>query len=412
MSMGSYMINIKKDRDICRVFFIYWIVLLIWQNAFAAIDNTAVDSALKFVLLGYLAFSYLRNGRTVRRRNIILFLVFSISLLITYLSCDINNTSLGNVVYYLYPVISLFLMHCIGSECTVSRNQVEKMNNYILLVLVISVLYTVIFHPNQYINAIGAQGSGYGNELCSFFASMHEYALYLFYGIAICINRVADRERLRATYVILFIVFMFTMILTFSRTAVAACVVYISIYAFMNRREKIGKLMIAFLLLGFVLIMLQSSLYDYLFKIVWKSGLTNSRDALTQQAISYFLTGDLWSKLYGHGASGTRLFFKDSLGYASVHNGYLQVLLYFGIFGLLFMVGYLLQSFRECIRFFRVNREVALQSLVMLIFCALVMYPQTFIIFSSSIDCFFLTAMFLVVPKYQRNAVLYGNYEQ
>lgn len=410
MSEEFYMDN-RNSIDICKVFSAYWIVLIVWQNVFSYLANSAADSILKFALLGYLFFSYIRMGKKVRGRNLMLLILLSVSLCITFFSFDYSNSSLGTIVYYLYPVISLFLMYCVGSECIVSKNQVEKMNNNILLVLIISIIYTIVFHPNQYINAVRAQGSGYGNELCSFFASMHEYALYLFYGLTICINRLADRTRSHGRYIILFIAFLITMILTFSRTAIAACLVYVLIYAFINRKYRIGKFIISFLILGIIIILIQPALSSFLFKIVWKSGLTNSRDALTQQASAFFASGDIWNKLFGHGVVETRNYFKDSVGYASVHNGYLQVMLYFGISGLLFMVGFLIRTLFDCLCFFRTNRDVALQSFVMLIFCGLVMYPQTFIIFSSSIDCFFLTAMFLVVPKYQRNAVRFKVYD-
>lgn len=402
--------KIRNKFDICKIFVFYWIALIIWQNVFDSQNRGTVNAIVKVFLLVYLTFSFFRVRTSVNRNAFIMLLLFVLSQMITFVLCDADNVSLGIIVQYVYPSLLLLLVHCVGHDLFVTKKQVDKMNGYILIVLVISILYILLFEPSQYTTAINAQNSGYGHELCSFFTSMHEYAVYLFYGVAVCINRIVDRTKGQLVYYILLVIFFATMIFTFSRTAIVACMAYIFVYSILNIQEKISKAVICSAIIFVIILSLKTSLYEYIFQVVWKSGEISSRDILTELAYNYLENGSVIEKIFGHGIAKTRAYFFATGEYGSIHNGYLQVLAYYGGVGLVFMLSYMLTQLRDIAKLFKIDKNVALSSLCMLIFCILAMIPQTFIVFTSSIDCYFITVMLLVIPKYQRNSVLVGQY--
>ena len=117
--------------------------------------------------------------------------------------------------------------------------------------------------------------------------------------------------------------------------------------------------------------------------------------------------------MFGHGVIATRSIFSDELGYGSIHNAFLQILLYYGIVGLIFLMGFMVHELIAIGKFIKIYRIVGIVyrdagtiGLAYLVFTTLIMFTNTFIIFFSSIDCFFITAMFILIPKYERNGLL------
>lgn len=397
--------NSKKNINVCRTFLIYWLALILWQNLFKAETRGGIDAIFKVFLLGFLIVSFLQRKLFINRNNIIVLALFGFSQMITLFLCDIQYQSIGVVVSYLYPIVYIFLVYCIGNNLTATKKQVDKMNNYILIVLLISIFYTLIFDPKQYTKAIQEQDSGYGSELSSFFLSMHEYALYLFYGITVCVNRITEKKKGYFVYYLLFFTFFATMVFTFSRTALVGCLVYLCIYALLNRKSNFSKVFVVLVCVAFLVILTTPAISDYVYKVVWKSGHMSSREKLNELAGIYFEEGTILNKFFGHGITSVNTFFVNEGDIQSVHNAYLHVLLCYGITGIAFFVAYLIVQVVNILRFFKYDKAVALSSFGMLVFSILVMIPNTFLIFSSSIDCFFITSMMLVIPKYQRNAV-------
>jgi len=110
-------------------------------------------------------------------------------------------------------------------------------------------------------------------------------------------------------------------------------------------------------------------------------------------------------KVFGYGYAETRAHFVTSLDHGSVHNAYLQVLLYYGLVGCVSMVLFVLTQVITSIRFLRVDRFVGTVSLALVLCAAAMMVTNTAILFTSPIDSFFLTMFFIWVPKYVRNCV-------
>jgi O-antigen ligase len=398
-------------KGVCYIFIVYWLVLVLWQNLGSASLRGTADTILKLALLSFLTAKFFLKSHYVKKKEMAIIYVFAITQMISLMLNDAGSFSFSLAVFYAFPTLFLFLTFGIGSRFCVSEKEIEMMNKLVIIVCLYAILYTIVFEPAQFIAAFSSK-SGYGSELHAFFISMNEFAMYLFYGIVSCIMKI---ERLKnestskkLAYYVMLAIFLGVQILTFSRTSIIATLAFLIVYSVIFFKSKLSKKILICLLISLAIIVAVDPIRDYFFRTVFKSGKSNSRMKLLPMAIEFFKNGTPLQKLFGHGISSTREYFFSELTYGSVHNGYLQIILYYGVVGLTFLLAFLIGQFISIVRMFKKDRYVGVLSLSMLAYVVLTMFPSTLIIFSSSIDCFFLTSVLIILPKYMRNAVIRG----
>lgn len=159
-------------------------------------------------------------------------------------------------------------------------------------------------------------------------------------------------------------------------------------------------------------IFLSKDVREFFFKIVLKDNNLAGRDELYELAIQYFNNADVWEQLFGRGITETRDYFTISTTHGSVHNAYLQVLLYYGVIGLIFMLCFILCRFFAAIKLIKKDKFLGVLNLGLTLTGVLLMTTNTSIIFNSPIDSFFLTSFFMVIPKYTENAVINESFNE
>lgn len=392
-------------KSITKAIYYYWLVLLIWQNLFNSSLRGMADILIKMILLVFLIIRFYEIGTT--RGGKIGIILFSITMLTSFIANDVFSPffSLSTILFYLFPCLYAHLVYTTGGGITIDEDELWYVNKRIIFVTFLAVLYIFAFDRGQFTTALSAT-NGYGNELHGFFASMYEFSLYLFYSITCCIKRI-DSGYLKGFsaigWYVLIGLFMLTMVLTFSRTIIACCIVYLSIYSILNRRSSARHLIIFAGVVFAIMCFTIPSLRMYVFRTVWKEGISNSRQRLYEAAIEFYNESSLLHKLIGSGVGISRAYFRAGEGYGSIHNGYLQVLIYYGIIGILWIIAMTiaqLKKIREC---FYANKGLAIESTAFLSAILLTMIPSTVIVFNSPIDSFFLTSFFLVIPRYRMN---------
>lgn len=398
-------------KSIANSIFIYWLTLIIWQNLFTSTIRGVADTIVKIVLLCYLVISFHNNRTTngLSSKGVFFFVTSFVGLLI-FNEIFSSYFNIGNSLFYLFPCVYAYCVFNLGSKIGLTSSEIKNINKKIIYVVFLAVLYTVIFDFSQFRQALYAT-NGYGNELHGFFTSMYEFALYLFYAITCCIREIdddsIDKKKHRLVYYMLTLIFFFVMILTFSRTIIVCCIVYMLIYALLNKNSHAGKFIIFTGIIGLILCIVVPSLNKYIFETVWKSGISNSRELLYATAITTYEDLPFCNQIFGLGVGMTRAYFLEAAGYGSTHNGYIQVLFYYGWVGIFWLVMLGLSQVRIIMMCFHYNRIAAVESLALLVAAFLSMIPSTVILFNSSIDAFFLTTFFIVIPRYRINYELY-----
>lgn len=392
-------------KNVSFMLFAYWAVLVVWQNVGYAQTRGAVDLIVKIVLLGCFVSFFLFNTKTINK-NLIYVLLFSVALLITLFS-EPKITS-DVIISYVFPIIFLLMIYCFGNNHQINMRQLICFCDSVIIVVLYSAVYALIFCRDQFMSAFSINNA-YGNELSSFFVSSHEYGMYLVYAITACIFCLVFKKNekfiKKLPYIVCIAVFVPNLILTFSRTAMLGAALIIVVYILFSKNRKLVIGFISLVCIAVIAVVFSPMLQDFIFKILLKGNNLAGRDELFDLAIRYYNDGTLTDKLFGRGIITSRDFFEVATDHGSVHNAYLQVLIYYGAVGLICMIAFLFVQFIACIKEIKRDRFIGVMSLGMLSAAMAMMFTNTAMIFNSPIDSYFLTLFAVVIPKYVRNAL-------
>ena len=398
----------KRKRFLPFALFIYWAVLVLWQNMGDYTARSSTDVVLKVCLLVWLFVWYIICIPVVRIKywSMLWFVLFLFSQLLTFSSE--KGTGLSIVVAYIFPAFFLFFSFIYGNQYKISKAQYVNFLHCIIAVAAYSAIYALIFKTEQFLSVFSISNA-YGNELTSFFVSNHEYGMYMLGGIISCILCLELRKKeiflKKITYVLCLILFIPNLILTFSRTSMLAMVIFLFLY-FSFAGKVTGRWIFVISVMAIVIAWLSiEPARKFIYEIILKENNMAGRDDLYALAIQYFREGSLWQRLFGRGILESREYFEMMTDHGSVHNGYLQVLIYYGLTGLGFMVCFLMSQLIVTAKLIKKDRFVGVICFGLIAVCISLMFANTSIIFNSPIDSFFLTMFTIIVPKYLGNGI-------
>ena len=400
----------KQKGYLHIVIFIYWAVLVVWQNISEYSAQGTIDTLLKIGLLLFLTISYLAitgKNQTIKPLNLALFTLFLLTQIFT-LFFELNF-SFRIIVSYVFPLLFVFLSFVYNSSYKISKAEYVTFLNCIIAVVAYSALYAVVF-KTEYFRQAFSISSAYGNELSSFFVSNHEYGMYLLAGIIACIVCLEYKKeqplRKKFLYFACILLFIPNLVLTFSRTSILAMVGFLTIYVFFMGQSKTKRWAVAAIFALLMIFIFSQTFRDFILKIVLKENTSAGRDVLYRLAIDFYKDSDLLHQIFGSGIQTARSFFDAETSHGSVHNAYLQVLVYYGVVGLTFMIGIILSRLNASVKLIKKDKFTGIVLLALTVSCILLLFSNTTILFNSPIDSFFLTAFFIVIPKYLENGLL------
>ena len=397
-------------NSIAFMFLIYWLVLVIWQNLGKVTAKTSIDAILKLLLLIYFVITYIKKSRKV---NYKIFFAFFLAGMFAITAVNEKSFSINSLISYVYPIIFIIMVYGFGDKIEINKKQLLMFCNCIIGVVLYTVIYSFIFCFDEFIQALTA-ANAYGNEFSSFFISGHEYGMYLASGIISCLiclrlyEKISKRKKI--FYIVSLILFSINLIVTFSRTSIVAVIIFFIIYCIFDN----GKLKRRISLLAFVTLIIcitTPTISNFISNIVFKKNNLAGRDELYINAIEFYKESPTFKKVFGHGINETQSYLLRNLGHTSVHNGYLQILLTYGIIPLMLLIFFMVVQVITSIRTMKKNRFMGTIFLGLVLMSMMVMFTNTSIIFTSSIDSYFLTIFAIVVPKYIKNSINNNNFD-
>lgn len=401
-----------EHKSISQTLFIYWFVLVVWQNISSVGTRSGVDIVLKIGLLSYLTWSFLRQSG-LKMHN---FCGVSLFLLTQVVSLLLENEPTFSVyISYIYTGLIVVLVFGIGKKLEVTKKELTHMFDAIIAVSLYAAIYALIFCTSQFKSAFSIT-SAYGNELSSFFSSSHEYALYMaaaIIGCVVCLDLNRDIVTAkRFFYIVSMAILVPNLILTFSRTVLLGTMCFFIVYVLGTKNSKIKKWIIIACIAVVTLYIGNLKIRSFVDNIVFKGNKSTSRNILFSTAIELFSKGNFINKTFGYGINYSRNYMESTAKYGSVHNAYLQVLLYFGIIGLSWLIIFLIVRAWHLLHTYKQNRYWCTVFFGLLIWAATMMITNTFVLFTSSIDCYFLTMFAVIVPMFATNSINAGNFEK
>lgn len=391
-------------KNVSFMLVMYWAILVVWQNIGGSQARSSIDVIIKIGLLVYFMIFFIKTSRKVYKK-IILVMCFAIVLFITFLN-EIN-ISLNTIIFYIYPILFTTMIYGIGDRYTVNKEQLLKYYNCIIVITLYAAIYAVIFCREQF-TGISTVNNAYGNELSSFFVSSHEYGMYLVSASIACLVclKYVNNKKSSMFYIVSLSIFLPNLVLTFSRTSIFAMVIFLIIYSMFDK-GNLKKYILVFTAIVILIIIINPDIRVFIYEIVLKGNSLGSREELFEGAVEYYKNGTIMEKLFGFGINRPRQYFSDSFGHGSIHNAYLQVLLYFGASGLIALLLFLSSQIASCLKLIRKDRFMGSIMLAILFMAIGIMFTNTSTMFMSSIDSYFLTVFSVVIPKYVKNSIQY-----
>ena len=399
--------SIKK---IHMVLFVYWFILVIWQNIRSGDNRSGMDVIIKVSLLLFLVCCYLFKSHKVNRNALLISYIWFFCYLVTFFK-DKSGFNLGIMIPYIFPVLFFFLTFAIGHKFEITKKELLVFLNCNIAIVLYMVVYALLFCSDQFFNAFSLQ-SAYGNELSSFLVSNMEYGMYLLFGIIACIICLELNEKLnkfqRMCYYFIVVLFAINLVLTFSRTSIIAFIVLMLLYVFFAKSKKTKKIILFLFVIAIAAILLLPSLQEFFVDIVFKGNADSGRSELANIGLNIYQSSSLDRIFFGNGFSNVSDMIELSSIHSNTHNGYIQVLLATGICGLIITVGILVVQFIINLKFIQQAKKYSFLLILYagsVLIAAVYMMTSTCTIFYSNIDAYYLTIMAFIIPKYVRNAI-------
>lgn len=399
--------SIKK---IHMVLFIYWFILVIWQNIRSGDNRSGMDVIIKVSLLLFLVCCYLFKSHKVNKNTLLISYIWFFCYLVTFFK-DKSGFNLGIIIPYVFPVLFFFLTFALGNRFEITKKELLVFLNCNIATVLYMVIYALIFCTDQFVNALSLQNA-YGNELSSFLISNMEYGMYLLFGVIACIICLELNEKLnkfqKIFYYFVIVLFVINLVLTFSRTSIIAFVLLMLLYVFFAKSKKTKKIILFLFVIAIIAIFVSPSLQDFFANIVFKGNANSGRSDLANLGLNVFQNSSLDRKIFGNGFSNISDMIELLSSHKNTHNGYIQVLITTGICGLIIIVGILVTQFIANLKFLRQTKKYSFLLILYagsVLIAAVYMMISTCTIFYSNIDAYYLTIMAFIVPKYVRNAI-------
>lgn len=402
---------LKNRNNIHMVFLFYWCILVMWQNIFGTSNRSELNVLIKLGLIVILVAYYLVHTKEYFIKRSMIYPTFVLVILVPLLC--VETVTLDTAISYLFPCLFVFLTLIIGDKYEINQKQLISFFNIVIIVVAYMAIYAIVFCREQFLSAFSVT-TAYNNELSSFLVSNHEYGLYLVCGITgcvVCLNLKRSLElRKRIPYIVALVLFVPNLILTYSRTSIFGMLCLLVVYLVLSEKSRIKNAIIIFFAIVVLLVCKIPQLRSYFLVIVLKNNRLAGRDNLLKLAMEYFKSGSTEQKLFGFGITNSRRFFELKTSHGSVHNAYLQILIYFGAIMLLFMIIFLILQLLDNFKLYRMDKFWGAICIAVLVMCICVMFVNTAFIFNSSIDSYFLTIFSIIIPKYVRNSIYAGTF--
>lgn len=396
--------NSKSRNKYLVALFLYWLILLIWQNFAVYISNSILSIIIKVGLVIYLLIVFFQ--RTIKGNKQFLWLIFFLYSVVSFFINE-HSANTNALIYYFFPAVFSLIVFVFGDGISVSLDEYIGFLKAFIWNVFFTALYAVIFQ-GSYFTQLLSRSSSYGYELTSFFTSNHEYGMYLSFAIAsilICYNTI-DNKNKRFGYILLLIFFAVNLIATLSRTSIASCLVILVVFGLLSRKSSIKWIMLAVAVILVVVFISSARIQSFVDVVLLKGGNDAGRTKMWENAINYFINSTWLNKLFGHGYSTIGDYTRSAFSHGSVHNSFLQVLLIWGISGLTFLIGVIIYSIKKAISVIRIEKNLGFVFLALSLSTIAFMFTNTACLMESPIDSFMLTVFTVVLPKFVCNSLL------
>ena len=380
----------------------YWIMVILWQTFRPVANRSLVDTFVKVALFGIVLLYSIKHRNTKHSNNItVIFAVYLITQVITIFCDSITNGVVITTIFMMIQIV-VFLIWLHNEE--ISKATLEWFAKGVIIVAIVMGAYSIIYKTGRFIRAYTSIGA-YGSECRSFLYSNHEYALYLATAIMFTVWLQFSKRIEWKSFVLLISFLAINLISAFSRTAIMGCIIAVSLLAFAAGKEYFSRLVVTGCSVFFIS-MASGKIRNFILNKILKGSIEKAgsivdegRSAMYQSEWWYFKEGSLLEKLFGHGYAGNQ---------AGGHDAYLVILNTGGVIMFIFFMTLVIFCLKKSWICMQNDKMIGSLCLGLQMLVLLYMVAQTPIIFYSTMDSFFITVLFVMIPFYTSNYLANG----
>lgn len=390
---------IKKQKTVTHIMFIYWILVILWQTFRPVGNRSIVDIAVKIILFSFVCI-YAWNHQNARRSGVVqsFLIVFILTQLFTIF---LDVLSLSTVITFVFMVAQIVVFLVLLRNSTIDYKQLLQFGKWLIITALFMSVYNIVFRFNRF-SLLFTGGGGYGAECRSFLYSNHEFAVYLSVAILFLINSLFETKKRRIYKFVTLIIFVLNLLSTYSRTAILGCFIAVAVLLLINNKYwffvYLGAIAIIFLISNN-----NATVYDFIYNQLFKGENSTNNSIFVDQGrlemysgeLSFFINANLVQKIFGRGYVGGVV--------GGGHNAYLYILNIGGIVMFVLFMFIIVWSIINALKCYRFNKKITSICLSMQLFSLLYMLVQTPILFFSTMDSYFITIIFVIIPLYCLN---------
>ena len=388
----------RKKFNILVVGLNYWTLLMFWQIIRLVDNHSFVDIFVKLSLIAYLIVASIITtfGSLKIKVSSILLLILVLFIQIISISINVNETSVPELLYYFFPVISYIIYFIVNQKKTVDISHLVKfLIGYVSIVSLLC-FYNMVFLWRDFSSLFSIR-QAYGSEMSSLLTSSHEYGMYLVYAIFSILLLLKLTNKYRGFYAFLILIFSLNLLSTISRTSIFSLLIGLLILLFISNKKRFMFVIFGLVILVFAIIFI-NPLNDYIYTVILKENNSAARDFLLSHAIDLYSQLPIINKIFGYGFNRTNIYLLENLGHNSFHNAYLNVLLFGGLAHLGLLIFLIIFIFKKTLVIYRLNKGIGSILISSAFTSFLLMATNTSIILTSPIDSFLLTIFALYIP--------------
>lgn len=404
----------KKIKDtsttgkfIVVAIFIYYITL----NVFSIfkLQETSLSGLLPlwntacFVILS-ISLLYSERLRTISSKQAIVVTLFIVSNLLTMWIMITDPSSPQSLLgpAQLMPLAYLILFMLLMGESKVSPLSFLYINKMVAIFAVFACILSLAMNASYIANDLLFISNSYEAALSSFFSNRNSFGFFLVVALAstfLCLLNSRGRRK-RLLYVATIILFIASLILTMSRTAMIAFVIFIAIFSVI----KYGIKGIAGLLLGLALaIMTTYAVLGQTFvesNIIRAEAGTTGRDILQEYGIDYYKSRNV---IMGSGVSIPSHDLTEEYGYSSFHSSYITILTEGGLVLAAAHIALLATVVKNIYYIRKYDKNIYALLLSLLIAFLVYDFMETNILFRFEANSMLITTVLVIAPLYLVN---------
>ena len=120
MQRNRLMIKTEYMSNVSFMFFLYWAVLVLWQNMGGSEARSTGDMVVKIGLLLYFALFYLFRAKTLYYKAGWVMLL-ALCLVVSF--AGEADRSLSVIIAYVYPILVLMMVYGLGDKLEINKKQ-------------------------------------------------------------------------------------------------------------------------------------------------------------------------------------------------------------------------------------------------------------------------------------------------